>query len=111
MSLIDTAIVEADPYFSLFDPRTWFRWNRRTFRVTFTIPASQNYEVSQCYGIPQLNPTRRDFECLLLIYFEESKKPTQKITSFYVEFSCPLQLSQVTFNLAVPVKQALYVSL
>jgi hypothetical protein len=111
LNLIDISIQEHDFPFSLFDLRTWFWWKYRRFRVTFTIPATEGYEVSECFGIPQVNPSHGYFECLLLIHFKESPKKTQKINSFFVPFSCPSHLSQVTFNLAVQVKHPVHVSL
>jgi hypothetical protein len=111
INLIDTTILEEPVYVSIFAPWTWLKWNYRRFKVTFTVPASESYVVSECFGIPQINPTHRNFECLLLIYFKETMRNTVKTTPFTVEFPCPLQLSQVTFNLAVQVKHPVHVSL
>ena len=111
LNLVETAIVEKAVYFSLFDPRTWPNWWKRGFLVTFTVPAHERYEVSECFAFPQENPTHRHFECLLLINFKESTRNMQKKIPFYVEFPCPSHLSQITFNLAVQVKHPVHVSL
>jgi hypothetical protein len=111
LNLVETSITEKPVYFSIFDPRTWINlWNRR-FLVTFTVPATEKYEVSQCFAYPRTNPAWGHFECLLLISFKECTRNSQKVTPFYAEFAVPSHLSQVTFNLAVQVKHPVHVSL
>jgi hypothetical protein len=110
LNVIELNIVEEFIAFSWLDIRTWFWWRPKRFRVQFRIPATEPYEVSECYGIPQL--TRKDrFECTLLTTFMASEKRVAKMNSFIIDLPCPSSADVIAFSLAVQVKHGITVHL
>lgn len=111
LDAVEINIREEPIAFSLLNMRTWFWWRPKRFRVQYKVPAHEQYEVSECYGIPQYNQETERFECILLTTFKRSTKDGAKLNSFLIDLACPSSIESVAFGLAVQVKHGMTVRL
>jgi len=111
LDVVEINVKEEAVPFSLLDVRTWFWWRPKRFRVQYKIPEKEQYEVSECYGIPQYNPETDRFECILLTTFKRSTKEGVKLNSFLIDLTCPSSAEAIAFGLAVQVKHGMTVRL